>query len=204
MFNFAALTKPSPTLTKRILAFLSANFLTGPGATGWIMTLCLGIIVWFATEKRRSRNYEQFWYTHHLFIPLFICWQLHGMFCMIKPDRPPFCSWNTIGVFWVGFSSRNGPLHTLLTYINLQRYWLLGGVIWIGERILREIRSRHITYIHKVIQHPSNVMELQIKKEKITTRAGQYVYLCCPEISYFQWHPFTLTRYDLVDSCTTL
>jgi hypothetical protein len=23
------------------------------------------------------------------------------MFCMIKPDRPPYCSWNTIGVFWV-------------------------------------------------------------------------------------------------------
>jgi NADPH oxidase len=95
------------------------------------------------------------------------------MFCMIKPDRPPYCSSNTIGVFW--------------------RYWLVGGVIWIWERILREIRSRHYTYISKVIQHPSNVMELQIKKEKCTTRAGQYIFLSCPEISYFQWHPFTLT-----------
>ncbi len=36
-------------------------------------------------------------------------------------------------------------------------------------------------------------MELQIKKEKTTTRAGQYIFLSCPEISYFQWHPFTLT-----------
>lgn len=36
-------------------------------------------------------------------------------------------------------------------------------------------------------------MELQIKKEKITTRAGQYIFLSCPEVSYFQWHPFTLT-----------
>lgn len=79
------------------------------------------------------------------------------------------------------------------------------------ERILREIRSRHRTYISKVIQHPSNVMEVQIKKEKTTTRAGQvytvrsfgnkvtdrnflkYIFLSCPEISYFQWHPFTLT-----------
>jgi len=92
---------------------------------------------------------------------------------MIKPDRPPFCSFNTVGVFW--------------------RYWLVGGVIWIIERILREVRSRHITYISKVIQHPSNVMELQIKKEKTTTRAGQYIFLSCPEVSYFQWHPFTLT-----------
>ena len=76
----------------------------------------------------------------------------------------------------------------------LQRYWLVGGVIWIWERVLREVRSRHRTYISKVIQHPSNVMEIQIKKEKTTTQAGQYIFICCPEISYFQWHPFTLTR----------
>jgi len=36
-------------------------------------------------------------------------------------------------------------------------------------------------------------MELQIKKEKTTTQAGQYIFLSCPEVSYFQWHPFTLT-----------
>ncbi|KAH9987187.1 NADPH oxidase [Russula vinacea] len=126
----------------KVVAFLNANFATGPGATGWIMTVCLGIM-------------------------------LHGMFCMIKPDRPPYCSWNSIGVFW--------------------RYWLVGGVIWIGERVLREVRSRHRTYISKVIQHPSNVMEIQIKKERTTTQAGQYIFICCPEISYFQWHPFTLT-----------
>jgi NADPH oxidase len=36
-------------------------------------------------------------------------------------------------------------------------------------------------------------MELQIKKERTTVRAGQYIFLSCPEISYFQWHPFTLT-----------
>lgn len=75
----------------------------------------------------------------------------------------------------------------------MQRYWLVGGVIWIYERILREVRSRHRTYISKVIQHPSKVMEIQIKKEKTTTRAGQYIFLQCPEVSYWQWHPFTLT-----------
>ncbi|KAF8878074.1 NADPH oxidase [Infundibulicybe gibba] len=158
---------------QRILAFLSFNFLTGPGATGWIMTVCLFVMVFFAMEKRRRAHFEWFWYTHHLFIIFFINWQLHGMFCMIQPDRPPFCSFNNIGVFW--------------------RYWLVGGVIWIIERILREVRSRHRTYISKVIQHPSNVVELQIKKDKTTTRAGQYIFLSCPEVSYFQWHPFTLT-----------
>ncbi|EAU83948.1 NADPH oxidase isoform 2 [Coprinopsis cinerea okayama7 len=175
MVNFTklALSIPNMTTGQRIGAFMAANFATGPGLTGWIMWLALGIMVWFAIEKRRRAHFERFWYSHHLFIVFFINWQLHGMFCMIKPDRPPYCSFNTIGVFW--------------------RYWLVGGVIWIWERILREIRSRHRTHIHKVIQHPSSVMEVQIKKEKTTTRAGQYIFLSCPEISYFQWHPFTLT-----------
>lgn len=174
MVNFTKFAIASfETTGDRVKGFFAANFLTGPGATGWIMWVALGIMVWFAMEKRRRAHFERFWYSHHLFIVFFINWQLHGMFCMIKPDRPPYCSFNTIGVFW--------------------RYWLVGGIIWIFERILREIRSRHRTHIHKVIQHPSNVMELQIKKEKTTTRAGQYIFLSCPEISYFQWHPFTLT-----------
>lgn len=36
-------------------------------------------------------------------------------------------------------------------------------------------------------------MEVQIKKEKTKTRAGQYIFINCPEVSYLQWHPFTLT-----------
>lgn len=176
MVNFIRLASTDPSARnagQRIGVFLQLNFATGPGLTGWLMTLFLGIIVFFASEKRRRENYEWFWYSHHLFIPFFVNWQLHGMFCMIKPDRPPFCSWNTVGVFW--------------------RFWFVGGVIWVIERILREVRSRHITYISKVIQHPSNVVELQIKKEKTTVRAGQYIFISCPEVSYFQWHPFTLT-----------
>ncbi|KAH9033367.1 NADPH oxidase [Lactarius pseudohatsudake] len=176
MVNFTKLAladTDAKTGGAKFVTFLNANFATGPGLTGWIMTVVLGVMVWYAMEKRRRANFERFWYSHHLFILFFICWQLHGMFCMIKPDRPPYCSWNSIGVFW--------------------RYWLVGGLIWIYERVLREVRSRHRTYVSKVIQHPSNVVEVQIKKEKTTTRAGQYIFISCPEISYFQWHPFTLT-----------
>jgi NADPH oxidase len=61
------------------------------------------------------------------------------------------------------------------------------------ERVLREIRGRHKTFVTKVIQHPSNVVEIQIHKERTKTRAGQYIFLCCPEVSIWQYHPFTLT-----------
>jgi NADPH oxidase 2 len=177
MWNFAklAILLSSGTTTSVFVEFLTLNFGTGTGITGWIMTACLGVMVWFALEKKRRRpngGFEKFWYTHHLFIILFICWQLHGMFCLIRPDNNS-CDYNVVGVFW--------------------RYWLPGGVVFIIERILREVRSRHITYVSKVIQHPSGVMEVQIKKERTKIRAGQYIFLSCPEVSYWQWHPFTLT-----------
>ncbi|KAI9635465.1 ferric reductase NAD binding domain-containing protein [Dioszegia hungarica] len=159
-----------------VKGFLSYTFLSGPAWTGWIMTISLGIMVWFAMEKRKRANYERFYYSHHaspLFIVFFLGWQLHGMFCMIQPDRPPFCSASIIGVFW--------------------KYWLPGGIVFIIERILREIRAHHVTYISKVIQHPSRVLEIQIRKERTTPSAGQYIFINCPSVSYFQYHPFTLT-----------
>ncbi|GAA5862451.1 hypothetical protein JCM8547_002069 [Rhodosporidiobolus lusitaniae] len=163
----------SPSVGRRFTMFLMVNFTTGPGATGWLMTIFLAIMVWFAAEKRKRKNFERFWFSHHLFVPFFICWQLHGMFCLIKPDRPPFCDSRQIGVFW--------------------KYWLVGGVLYIFERVLREVRSRHRTWIHKVVLHPSSVVEVQIKKERTTTRAGQYIFINAPSLSYFQFHPFTLT-----------
>lgn len=53
--------------------------------------------------------------------------------------------------------------------------------------------ARHMTYISKLILHPSKVLEVQIKKENINPKAGQYIFISCPEISYLQYHPFTLT-----------
>jgi len=154
-----------------IQLFLSLNFLSGPGATGWVMLISLIAMCVTAVEKARRRNFELFWYTHHLFIVFFAGWSFHGAFCLIKTDRPPYCK--DIAVFW--------------------KYWIASGTIYIAERILREVRARHQTYISKVVMHPSKVVEIQIKKERTVTKAGQYIFLCCPEVSLWQWHPFTLT-----------
>lgn len=154
-----------------VLLFLKLNFLSGPGATGYVMLICLLIMVYTATEKPRRANFNRFWYLHHLFVPFFGAWAFHGAFCLIQPDREPKCK--DIAVFW--------------------KYWITSGTIYIGERILREIRARQVTYISKVVMHPSKVVEIQIKKPKTKTKAGQYIFLCCPEVSIWEWHPFTLT-----------
>src|SRR5207247_2924593 len=120
------------------------------GWTGYIMLAALTAMALTSYEKARRAKFERFWYTHHLFVIFFLGWSIHGAFCMIKPDIAPFCV--GIGVFYL--------------------YWMYGGFIYLIERILREVRGRHKTYISKVVQHPSNVVEIQIKKENTKTRAG--------------------------------
>jgi len=100
-YKLATINPSTANAGQRFTIFLTLNFTTGPGITGWLMCLLLGIITFFAMEKRRKANYERFWYSHHLFILFFVFWQLHGMFCMIKTDREPFCSWKSVGSFWV-------------------------------------------------------------------------------------------------------
>jgi NADPH oxidase len=156
--------------------FLLANFVSGPGWTGYIMLVALMCMVVTSVEKMRRANFERFWYTHHMFVIFFFFWSIHGAFCMIQPDFAPYCvsvGSTAIGVFW--------------------QYWMYGGYIYLLERIAREIRGKHKTYISKVVQHPSMVCEIQIKKENTKTRAGQYIFFCCPEVSVWQYHPFTLT-----------
>ena len=156
--------------------FILANFATGPGWTGYVMLIALMAIVWTSVDKVRKRNFERFWYTHHLFIVFFGFWAVHGVWCMIPSGFQNRCrsfGANATGVFW--------------------QYWQYGAFIYLLERIMREVRGRHSTYISKVVQHPGNVVEIQIKKEHTKYRAGMYVFISCPEVSLWQYHPFTLT-----------
>ena len=153
------------------VGFLKLNFMTGPGWSGYIMLFALMAMLFTSLEKPRRASYERFWSAHHLFIVFFMFWSIHGAFCMIKSDTAPFCFGT--GVFW--------------------EFWMYGGFAYLLERIFREIRGRHKTFVTKVIQHPSNVVEIQIHKERTKMRAGQYIFLCCPEVSIWQYHPFTLT-----------
>ncbi|KAG5209709.1 Superoxide-generating NADPH oxidase heavy chain subunit A [Trichophyton interdigitale] len=154
-----------------IKGFLQLNFTTGPGWTGYIMLAALVAIALTSLEGPRRANHERFWNTHHLFIIFFLFWSFHGAFCMIKPDLPPFC--DGTGVFYL--------------------YWIFGGSVYLLERLMREVRGKNRTIITKVIQHPSNVFEIQLRKEKTKMRPGQYIFINCPVVSIWQYHPFTLT-----------
>ena len=170
---------------------------SGPGWTGQIISVSFFLMVTSAMEAVRRKYFEMFWITHHLFIVFFGGLLLHGSYCFIKADTGDPC--------------RGGP--------QFWKWWIASGVAYLIERLYREYRGRLPTKISKVVQHPSKVVELQFKKDTFTAQAGmslflfllllstllpltttktipttgQYIFICCPEVGMFEWHPFTLT-----------
>ena len=76
--------------------------------------------------------------------------------------------------------------------------------IYIFERIVRFTRSLFYPIIVKVVEHPSKVMEIQFRKRGFHAEVGQYVFLNCPKVALFEWHPMTLTSVSVLQLVITL
>ncbi|XP_078698230.1 NADPH oxidase 4-like isoform X2 [Branchiostoma floridae x Branchiostoma belcheri] len=72
--------------------------------------------------------------------------------------------------------------------------WLVGPFcLYCAERVYRLVRSNTPAAVHRIIEHPNDVVELQLTKEGFTAKPGQYVVVNCPDVSTLEYHPFTLT-----------
>ncbi|XP_064595646.1 cytochrome b-245 heavy chain-like [Liolophura sinensis] len=159
------------------------------GVTGAVITLCLIVMVSSATEVIRRSYFEVFWFTHHLFVIFFIGLVLHGIEGIVRSQtNEPVCK------EFKKWGQANCPQPQFGTLGANTWKWVVGPVaIYIIERLIRIIRNFQKVTITKVIKRPSNVIELQMKKEGFRSQPGQYVFLKCPQISWLEWHPFTLT-----------
>lgn len=172
--NFALLAAKND---KGFNGFFALNFGTILGWSGYVMFISLGLIAVTSLKRFRLANFERFYYTHHLFVLFFVISSVHGLCCMIEEDKGP-----------------DGDSTCRVRYGPIWQWWMYGGFgLLLAERIKREVVGRYKTYISKVIRHPCNVVEIQIKKDKTRMKIGQYIYLCCPEVSLWQHHPFLLT-----------
>ncbi|KAK7107772.1 cytochrome b-245 heavy chain-like [Littorina saxatilis] len=170
-------------------------FKTVAGVSGVIITICLILIISSSTEIIRRSYFELFWYTHHLFIVFFIGFVVHGVERIIhyqtniKEHNPESCITQTDK--W-GVSPCPDPQFEGAGPLSWA--WVLGPfILYSIERIIRFIRSLQRVVITKVVNHPSHVFELQMKRKGFWASPGQYVFLHCPSISRLEWHPFTLT-----------
>ncbi|KAJ7125653.1 NADPH oxidase [Mycena crocata] len=152
------------------------------GITGHFMLLIMLLMYTTASQKVRTQCFEAFWYTHHLAFFFMLGLYTHATGCFVRDSVDP----NYIPTF---------PFYSTehcLGYLSW-RFTIWPGLIYFGERAYREYRARRSTRLSKVLVHPSGAMELRIIKPSFKYTAGQWLFIQVPEISKFQWHPFTIT-----------
>jgi len=177
----------------------SVLFTTVPGATGTLLTVVLILIWTSAFRVVRVYAFEAFWFTHHLFPIFFIAFGFHGTSGFIRAQinveshDPEICvnqirDWGDVAAC---------PLPVFQAASSTAWHWIVGPVcLYVLERVVKLIRTRHPFRISKVVFHPSKVVELQLLPSvgaKPGVAPGQYIALQCPELSRLEWHPFTLT-----------
>ncbi|EJU01055.1 hypothetical protein DACRYDRAFT_22860 [Dacryopinax primogenitus] len=152
------------------------------GITGHVMLLIMVLMYTTAHHKVRAQCFEVFWYTHHLAFFFMIGLYSHATGCFVRDSVDP----DYISTF---------PFYSTehcLGYMSW-RYTIWPGILYFGERMYREFRARRATQLDKVLVHPSGAMELRIIKKSFKYTAGQWLFIQVPEVSRYQWHPFTIT-----------
>ncbi|KAK7328703.1 hypothetical protein VNO77_22820 [Canavalia gladiata] len=157
------------------------TLLTGvEGVTGISMVTLMAISFTLATHHfrrnavklpppfNRLTGFNAFWYSHHLLGLVYVLLLIHGTFLYLTHRWYQKTTWMYISV----------PL-----------------LLYVAERTLRTRRSAHYTVkIQKVSVLPGNVFSLIMSKPNgFKYKSGQYIFLQCPKISPFEWHPFSIT-----------
>ncbi|KAL5201259.1 hypothetical protein ABZP36_035613 [Zizania latifolia] len=116
----------------------------------------------------RLAGFNAFWYSHHLLGIVYALLLAHGYFLFLVHRWYAKTTWMYISV----------PL-----------------MLYVGERMLRALRSNaYAVKILKVCLLPGNVLTITMSKPYgFRYRSGQYIFLQCPTISSFEWHPFSIT-----------
>ncbi|KAL5984756.1 hypothetical protein ACLOJK_041378, partial [Asimina triloba] len=150
------------------------------GVTGILMVLFMAVAFTLATRWfRRSlvklprpfdrlTGFNAFWYSHHLFVIVYVLLIIHGTFLYLVHKWYLRTTWMYLAV----------PI-----------------LLYAGERTLRAFRSGYYPVrILKVAIYPGNVLTLQMSKPSaFRYKSGQYMFVQCPAVSPFEWHPFSIT-----------
>ncbi|OWM74356.1 respiratory burst oxidase homolog protein E isoform X2 [Punica granatum] len=185
--DFPRLTNASPEKFALISSDFNHNQPTYPellsgveGLTGISMLILMAISFTLATHRfrrnivrlpspfNRLTGFNAFWYSHHLLGLVYVLLLVHGTFLFLVHKWYMKTTWMYISI----------PL-----------------LLYIVERSLRTTRSKHYTVkILKVSVLPGNVFSLVMSKPQgFKYKSGQYIFLQCPAISPFEWHPFSIT-----------
>lgn len=71
-----------------------------------------------------------------------------------------------------------------------------GVAFWVVDIVLRGLIALWNYSKRKqvlAVRLPSNVVRLTFLKENFKYKAGQYCFICIPGVTWFEWHPFSIS-----------
>ncbi|XP_024967933.1 putative respiratory burst oxidase homolog protein H [Cynara cardunculus var. scolymus] len=184
--NFIRLSTCPPNTFNRVFGNLLPKqptymdlVLTLPGLTGVIMDIMMIFCFLLATTAFRRNlvhlpwpfnhlaGFTAFWYAHHLLIIVYILLILHGYFLVFTTEWYKKTTW---------------------------MYLLIPILCYSTERIITSYDQCHKVNIVKAIIYSGNVLALYMSKPNgFKYKSGMYLFVQCPTLSGFEWHPFSIT-----------
>jgi FAD-binding domain/Ferric reductase like transmembrane component len=129
--------------------------------TGIIMVVCM--IIAYSLVFSRRKNFNRFWYFHHLLIVMLIMMCIHGTGNLLQPYET---------IYWVCGPLALYMIPRIYREINCRAVKVLGV-------------NMHEDVVGLKLEKPPGWDNTQ--------RAGMYAFINVPAISKFEWHPFTLS-----------
>ncbi|XP_074585780.1 putative respiratory burst oxidase homolog protein H [Curcuma longa] len=153
---------------------------SAPGVTGILMIFIMAFSFTLATHSfRRSvvklpsplhhlAGFNAFWYAHHLLVIAYILLIIHSYFIFLTKEWYKKTTWMYLAV----------PVS-----------------FYACERIIRTVRENsYAVSIVKAAIYPGNVLSIHMKKPQgFKYKSGMYLFVKCPDVSTFEWHPFSIT-----------
>lgn len=154
----------------KFIQFKYPLFTSGIGITGNTLLLLLCSVSLLSLPYVRRLRYQVFLYFHYIFLVIYsIILLIHGNFCFIKNDR--------------------GVCPKATSWI-----WLLIPLVYVCVYTLYKFTQK--TTIEEVVNVGNNIVKLKLNLSNHYN--GKTVWLCCPDISYLEWHPFTITTHGTI------
>ncbi|KAF3535921.1 hypothetical protein F2Q69_00019272 [Brassica cretica] len=114
-------------------------------------------------------GFNAFWYAHHLLILAYVLLILHGYYLIIEKPWYEKTTWMYVAVPMLFYAS---------------------------ERLFSRVLQDHSHRVHviKAIVYSGNVLALYVTKPPaFKYKSGMYMFVKCPDLSQFEWHPFSIT-----------
>ncbi|KAF8402798.1 hypothetical protein HHK36_010889 [Tetracentron sinense] len=150
------------------------------GTTGITMIIIMAFSFTLATRSFRKNviklpwplhhlaGFNAFWYAHHLLAIAYVLLVIHGYYLFLTKE-------------WYK--------KTTLMYI------MIPVIFYASERTLISFHeNNHRVNIIKAVIYTGNVLALYMSKPQgFKYKSGMYLFVKCPDISPFEWHPFSIT-----------